>query len=105
MYIPSQNRITSSRDVVFNEERFLRFDKHGHVRDDTERFVEDDGEAVDPVHIYNDTLQPGRWRDTDGNAAPNAQTQQNAQRLQPQQQQQPQTRMFEKSGFVPCSAS
>ena len=33
VYIPSLNRITSSRDIVFNEEKFLRFDKHGHRLD------------------------------------------------------------------------
>ena len=48
----------------FNEEKFLRFDKHGHVRDDTERFVEEDGPEMDPIRVYNDTLQPARWRDT-----------------------------------------
>ena len=86
VYIPSLNRITSSRDIVFNEEKFLRFDKHGHVRDDTERFVEDDGPQMDPIRVYNDTLQPARWRDT--GATPNEPQPQQQQQQPPQQQQQ-----------------
>ena len=41
VYIPSLNRITTSRDVHFDEHKFLRFDKQGRVVGDLERFVED----------------------------------------------------------------
>ena len=49
VYIPSLNRITTSRDITFDEHRFLRFDNRGAVVDDTERFVEDDGPTMDPI--------------------------------------------------------
>ena len=63
VYIPSLNRITTSRDITFDEQRFLRFDQHGKVIDDTEKFIEDDSpRLLDPVRVYNDTLQPGSWR-------------------------------------------
>ena len=62
VYIPSLNRITSTRDVTFDEQRFLRFDKDGTVVDDTSKFVEDDSPHMAPVRMYNDTLQPGHWR-------------------------------------------
>ena len=64
VYIPSLNRITTSRDITFDEERFLRFDKQGNVVDDTEKFVDDDGSHINPIRLYNDTLQQGRWRDS-----------------------------------------
>ena len=63
VFIPSLNRITTSRDITFDEDHFLRFDKRGNVVDDTEKFVDDDDTRVAPVRMYNDTLQPGRWRD------------------------------------------
>ena len=39
VYIPSLNRITSTRDVTFDERKFLRFDQHGNVADDSDTFV------------------------------------------------------------------
>lgn len=62
VFMPSLNRITTSRDITFDEQRFLRFDNQGVVVDDTERFVDDDGPDMDPIRIYNDTLQRARWR-------------------------------------------
>ena len=62
VFIPSLNRITSSRDITFDEQRFLRFDSHGKVVDDTEKFLDDEGPQFDPVRVYNDTIQPGSWR-------------------------------------------
>ena len=62
VYIPSLNRITTSRDITFDEQRFLRFDNTGKVVDDTEKFLDDDGPQFEPIRVYNDTLQPARWR-------------------------------------------
>lgn len=65
VYIPSLNRITTSRDITFDEQHFLRFDMHGKVADDTEKFLDDVGPQFSPVRVYNDTLQPGVWRSPD----------------------------------------
>tara|TARA_B110000037_G_C17122776_1_gene506603 strand:- start:2707 stop:5415 length:2709 start_codon:yes stop_codon:yes gene_type:complete len=62
VYIPSLNRITSSRDITFHEERFLRFDKSGRVVDDTSKFVDDDDIMFDPIRVYNDTSGTAHWR-------------------------------------------
>ena len=61
-YIPSLNRITTCRDITFDEKHFLRFDKTGRVVDDTERFVEDDTSTNFPVRFYNDTTREAQWR-------------------------------------------
>ena len=58
VYIPSLNRITSTRDVTFDERKFLRFDQHGNVADDSDHFVDDDTPRQQAVRVYNDTLQP-----------------------------------------------
>ena len=73
VYIPSLNRITTSFDVNFVEDKFLRFDKTGKVMDDTSKFVDDDESRVDPVRVYNDTLQPAAWRNGQRDAQRNAQ--------------------------------
>ena len=56
IYIPSLNRITTSRDIVFDEQKFLRFDSDGREIEDTSRFVEDDGKPVEIVRAYNETM-------------------------------------------------
>jgi hypothetical protein len=61
VYIPSLNRITSTRDVTFDERKFLRFDQHGNVADDSDKFTEDDTPRRQAVRVYNDTLQPAHW--------------------------------------------
>lgn len=61
VYIPSLNRITTTRDVTFDERKILRFDQHGNVVDDSHTFVEVDATLQQAIRVYNDTLQPSHW--------------------------------------------
>ena len=61
VYIPSLNRITTIRDITFNEHKFLRFDSSGRIIEDTERFVDDGPIPMDVTRAYNDPLQT-KWR-------------------------------------------
>ena len=69
VYIPSLNRITSSRDISFDEEHFLRFDAKGNVVDDLSQFVEESA-PMDPVRVYNDTTRQAPWRNEWGSPLP-----------------------------------
>jgi len=86
IYIPALNRITSTRDVTFDERKFLRFDRHGNIADDSDTFVDDDTPRH-AVRMYNDTLQPAHWANP-RNQQPDQQQQpaQPAQPAQPNQQ-------------------
>ena len=70
VYIPTLNRITSSRDISFDEEHFLRFDAKGNVVDDLSQFVED-APPMDPIRVYNDTTRQASWRNEWGSPLPN----------------------------------
>jgi transposase InsO family protein len=105
VYIPSLNRITTSRDVVFDEDHFLRFDKSGNIMDDTAKFVEDEGPKVSAVRYWNDTVQPAHWRNPPQLGQPSLPLSSIAQQSPIQQQSSQQSTGDDRPGWAHSDAS